>query len=185
MGFSNIARVGYGAAMASYTYDGMTPRIHSTAWVHPSAQLLGDVEVGEGASVWPTAVLRGDCGPVRVGARTNVQDGCVLHDTDGLSKTLVGSDVTVGHRAILHGCTVGDSCLIGMGSIILDNADVGEWSFVAAGSLITPGRRFEPRSFIMGSPAKRVRECTAKDLEWIAHSSRTYQALARAYREGR
>jgi len=171
--------------MASYTYDAFTPRIHDLAYVHPSAQLLGDVELAEEASVWPTAVLRGDNGWVRIGARTNVQDGCVLHGTQDVSRTTVGREVTVGHRAILHGCTVGDSCLIGMGSIILDNVEIGEWSFVAAGSLLTPGKKYPPRSFLIGSPAKRQREVTAKETDWIAHSFKVYTELARKYRLGR
>jgi carbonic anhydrase/acetyltransferase-like protein (isoleucine patch superfamily) len=170
--------------MPSYSYDRMTPRVHPTAYVHPSAQLLADVELAEEVSVWPTAVLRGDNGFVKVGARTNIQDGSICHGTLGISTTTVGSQVTVGHRVTLHGCKVGDNCLVGMGSILLDNVEIGAESFIAAGSLITPGKKYEPRSFIIGSPAKRVREVTAKDLEAIAHAWKTYQELARKYRLG-
>ena len=162
-------------------HAGFTPKVHPLAYVHPAAQLLGDVEVGAESSVWPTAVLRGDNGWVRVGMRTSIQDGVVLHGTVGISKTTVGDECTVGHRAVLHGCTVGSHCLVGMGSILLDNAELGEWCFVGAGALITPNKKFEPRSFILGSPARRVREVTAKELEWIDHSWKVYQGLTHRY----
>jgi carbonic anhydrase/acetyltransferase-like protein (isoleucine patch superfamily) len=168
--------------MANDSYQGQSPRIHPDAWVHASAQLLGDVTVEADASVWPTSVLRGDCGAIVLGARSNLQDGSVAHATDGVSKTTVGQECTIGHRVVLHGCTVGDHCLVGMGSILLDNVELGEWSFVAAGSLLTPGKKFEPRSFIMGSPARRVREVTSKDMEWIAHSVKVYLDQMREYR---
>ncbi len=168
--------------MATFTYDGLVPRIHPTAYVHPSAQVIGEVSVDDEASVWPTAVLRGDAGAISIGARTNFQDASVAHATTGLSRTTVGTEVTIGHRVILHGCTVGHSCLIGMGSILLDGVEVGDQSFVAAGTLLTPGKKFEPRSFIVGSPGKRLREVTADDLEWIAKSWLVYRDLAKKYR---
>lgn len=168
--------------MPTEPWGAFAPVIHPEAWVHPSAQVLGDVRLDEGASVWPTSVLRGDCGTIHIGARANVQDGSVAHATRGVSQTSVGVECTVGHRVILHGCTVGDHCLVGMGSTLLDGAHVGEWSFVAAGSLVPPGRRFEPRSFIMGSPARRVREATAKDLEAIDQAWRNYVDLVKTYR---
>ena len=170
--------------MASYTFEGMTPRVHALAYVHPSAVLAGDVELAEEASVWPGCVLRGDSGWIRVGARTNLQDGTICHATTGVTNTTLGADVTVGHRVLLHGCTVGDSCLIGMGAIILDNVEIGEWSFVAAGSLLTPGKRFEPRSFILGSPARRIRELNAREREAILNGTRSYLELTRKYRTG-
>lgn len=167
--------------MSSEAFKGLKPSIHSTAWVHASAQLLGDVQLAEDVSVWPLAVLRGDCGTIRIGARTNVQDGTIAHATSGFSQTTIGIECTIGHRVILHGCTVGDHCLIGMGSILLDGAELGDHCFVAAGSLVTPGKKFEPRSFLVGSPAKRVREVTERDLHMIDQSWRTYQELARGY----
>lgn len=170
--------------MSSYAVEGLLPRLHPTAWVHPSAQLLGDVVLEEDASVWPTSVLRGDCGTIHVGARSNVQDGTIAHATSGLSHTRVGVECTIGHRVILHGCQVGDRCLVGMGSTLLDNVQLGDDCFVAAGALIPPGKIFEPRSFILGAPAKRVREVTAKDLEAMAHAWRVYVDLARRYRQG-
>jgi carbonic anhydrase/acetyltransferase-like protein (isoleucine patch superfamily) len=167
----------------SPTVDGLaTPRIHPGAWVHTSAVVVGDVVLHDGASIWPTTVLRGDCGTITIGANTNVQDGSIAHATGGVSVTTVGTGCTIGHRVILHGCTVGDQCLVGMGSTVLDNAQLGDFSFVAAGSLVPPGRVFEPRSFIMGTPAKRVREVTAKDLEAIDQGARVYLELMRRHR---
>jgi carbonic anhydrase/acetyltransferase-like protein (isoleucine patch superfamily) len=171
-------------AVATLSYQGLTPRIDALAYVHPSAQLLGDVEIGPEASVWPTAVMRGDNGRIVLGARSNFQDGAVAHATLDLSTTTVGQECTIGHRAVLHGCKVGNSCLVGIGATLLDGAELGEWCFVAAGSLITPNRKFPPKSFILGAPAKAVRECNAKDMEWIVHSWKVYQDLARTYRAG-
>lgn len=171
--------------MPTEPFKSLSPRLHPKAFVHPSAQLLGDVELSEDSSTWPLVVMRGDSGAIRIGARSNVQDLTVIHATDGLSKSTVGEECTVGHRVILHGCTVGDRCLVGMGSILLDNVEVGDDSFIAAGSLLTPNKKFPPRSFIMGSPAIRVREVSEKDVAWIAHSWRAYKDLADAYRSGR
>lgn len=170
--------------MSSEPFQSFVPVVHPDAWVHTSAQLLGDVALAEGVSVWPTAVLRGDSGSIRIGARSNIQDGTIVHATTGISRTTIGAECTVGHRVILHGCTVGDRCLIGMGSILLDNVEIGAESFVAAGSLIPPGKIFEPRSFVMGSPAKRIREVSSRDLEAIAKSWPIYLELARTYRGG-
>jgi carbonic anhydrase/acetyltransferase-like protein (isoleucine patch superfamily) len=167
--------------MSSEAFEGLMPVIDPRAWVHASAQLLGDVRLAEDVSVWPTSVLRGDCGTITVGARTNVQDGTIAHATRGFSKTTVGVECTLGHRVILHGCTVGDRCLVGMGAILLDGAELGDECFVAAGSLVPPGKKFEARSFLVGSPAKRVREVTPKDLELIERSWRTYVDLMRGY----
>jgi carbonic anhydrase/acetyltransferase-like protein (isoleucine patch superfamily) len=163
-------------------YQTFEPKIHDLAYVHPSATLIGEVEIGPEASVWPAAVLRGDNGAIRLGARSNFQDGAVAHATLGQSQTVIGQECTIGHRAVLHGCSVGDTCLVGIGAIVLDGATLGDWCFVAAGSLIPPGRKFPPKSFIMGSPAKVVRDVTAKDMEWIVHSFKVYQELSRTYR---
>lgn len=170
--------------MSSESFENLSPAVHPTAWVHGSAQLLGDVHLAEEVSVWPTAVLRGDCGAIRVGSLTNVQDGSVLHASLGVSQTTVGSKCTVGHRVVLHGCRIGNRCLIGMGSILLDDVELGDECFVAAGSLVTPGKKFEARSFLAGAPAKRVREVTERELAAIDHGWRTYQQLAASYRAG-
>jgi carbonic anhydrase/acetyltransferase-like protein (isoleucine patch superfamily) len=164
------------------SFESLTPRVHPAAFVHGAATLIGDVEVGEEASIWPSVALRGDHGLIRIGARTSIQDGSVAHATEGESQTLIGAGCTVGHRVVLHGCRVGDNCLVGMGSVVMDNAELGEWSFLAAGSLVPPGKVYPPRSFILGSPGRRLREVTEKEIEWIQHSMRAYVDLARRYR---
>ena len=155
-------------------YKDKTPRIHPTAWVHPMATVIGDVTLGPQVSVWPGVVLRGDCGPITIGACTNLQDGTVVHTTQDLSATLVGERVTVGHGVILHGCRVGDDCLIGMGSTLLDNSEIGDHSIVAAGSLVTLGKIMPPRSMVMGSPAVVVREVSARNLKQIDYGWQAY-----------
>ncbi len=170
--------------MTPQRYKEHTPLVHSLAYVHPSVVLIGEVELGEETSIWPMSVLRGDNGAIRIGARTNIQDGSIGHATLGVSKTTIGLECTVGHRVTLHGCTVGNHCLVGMGSTLLDGVVVGDDCFIAAGSLLTPNKIFEPRSFVMGSPARRVREVKASELEAIAHGWKTYVELARTYRGG-
>lgn len=165
------------------SFDGMDPNIDPLAWVHPSAVVIGDVALGPRASIWPAAVLRGDMGPIRIGPDSNVQDGTICHDTTDHSTTMVGSRVTVGHRAILHGCTIGDDCLIGMGAILLDNVVVGRGSFVAAGSLVTPGRVIPEGSFVLGSPARVVRPVGPRESEQIAFSWRHYATVAQKWRK--
>jgi carbonic anhydrase/acetyltransferase-like protein (isoleucine patch superfamily) len=134
-------------------YGGRTPTVPSSAFVAPTAVVVGDVVLGDHASVWYGAVLRGDVGPIHVGSRTNIQDLCVLHTTRGRSRLVVGAEVTVGHRAILHGATIEDRCLIGMGAILLDDCVVGEESLVAAGSVVLERVVIPPRSFVAGAPA--------------------------------
>ena len=163
-------------------YAGMLPEIDPTAWVHRSAVVIGEVRIDARVSVWPTAVLRGDDGPLVVGEDTNVQDGAVLHNTGGKSVTVVGPRVTVGHRAILHGCRVESGCIIGMGSVIMDNAVIGAGSIVGAGALVTMGTVVPPRSLVLGSPGRRVRETTAEELEWIRYSWSHYVEGAAVYR---
>ncbi|HEU4409353.1 MAG TPA: gamma carbonic anhydrase family protein [Polyangiaceae bacterium] len=162
-------------------FGGKTPRVAPSAFVAENATLIGDVEIGEDASVWFGCVLRGDVGPIRVGARTNIQDLCCVHVTGGLSETRVGADVTVGHGAVLHGCVVEDGCLIGMGSIVLDNARVGENSVVGAGSLVTAGKAFPPGSMVMGRPAKLVRPATEAEMRLGREGAFGYVELARHY----
>lgn len=169
------------STVAIEPFENLTPRIHPLAFVHPGAHLLGEVDVAEDASIWPAAVLRGDQGRVSIGARTSIQDGSVCHATIGVSQTIVGEECTVGHRVVLHGCTVGNRCLVGMGSVLLDGVQIGDDSFVAAGSLVTPNKVFPPGSFILGSPAKRVRDLSAEEREWIKYSWLTYQDLCRRY----
>lgn len=160
---------------------GKTPLVDPAAFVHAAAVLIGDVVVGARASIWPTAVLRGDDGPIRIGPDTSIQDGTVIHATEGISHTTVGARVTVGHKVILHGCTIGDDCLIGMGSIVLDNAVVEPWSFVAAGTVIPPGKVVRSGEMVMGNPFRVVRALTAKDREWIEHAWTSYVRRAAEY----
>jgi carbonic anhydrase/acetyltransferase-like protein (isoleucine patch superfamily) len=156
-------------------YKGIAPKIDPTAWVHPMATVIGDVEIGAHVSVWPGVVLRGDCGAIRIGAYSNIQDGSVVHTTQNYSETHVGERVTVGHGAILHGCRVADDCLIGMHATVLDNAEIADHTIVAAGAVVTVGKKFPPRVMLMGSPAKVVRELEAKHLEQIDYGWRMYQ----------
>lgn len=135
------------------TIRGRTPIVPASVFVAPSALVVGDVILGDDSSIWYGCVLRGDVGPIRIGARTNIQDGCILHLTEGRGGLSVGSEVTAGHRAILHGATIRDRCLIGMGAIVLDDCDIGEESLVGAGSVILEGTVVPPRSFIAGVPA--------------------------------
>jgi gamma-carbonic anhydrase len=156
-------------------FDGETPRIHDKAWVHPAGVVIGEVILAEGVSIWPGAVLRGDMGPIVIGANTNIQDGSVCHNTGGLSDTRVGERVTVGHRVILHGCQVGDDCLIGMGSILLDNCVIGPGSIVGAGALVTARKVYPPGVLILGSPAKVVRDLSEREQSAVADAWRVYR----------
>ncbi len=156
------------------------PQIDATAYIADGAQLIGDVVLGSGVSVWFNAVLRGDTERISVGAGSNVQDGAILHADPGFPCT-VGTGVVTGHGAILHGCQIGDDCLIGMGAIVLNGAKIGPGSIVAAGAVVPEGKEFPPRSLIMGVPAKVVREATTQDLEQIAAGARHYQERARLY----
>lgn len=158
-----------------------TPRLAPTAWVHPDATVIGEVELDEGVTVWPRAVLRGDMGLIRVGRDSNLQDGVVAHVTSGLSTTRVGERVTVGHGAILHGCEVGSDCLVGMGSILLDNCTLEPFTIVGAGALVPAGKRFPGGVLLLGSPARVARELTQKDLDWIAYSWNHYRDTSALY----
>jgi len=168
--------------MPIYSHKGVIPKLHPSVWVAPNATIIGDVEIGEGSSVWFGAVLRGDVFPIRVGARTNIQDNVVVHVTNGRAATTIGDDVTVGHSAIIHGCTVGNRCLVGMGSIVLDNAVLEDDVFVAAGSLVPPGMRILARSMAIGRPARRLRELEDTDLIEIAGASALYVQYAQDFK---
>jgi len=155
-------------------YKGVLPRVDATAYIDESAQVIGDVEIGAASSVWMNAVLRGDVHWIRIGTRTNVQDGTIVHVMNGTHPTSVGDDVTIGHGAIVHGCTIGDRVLVGMGAILLNGATVGEDSIVAAGSLLTEESRFPARSLVMGSPAKVKRPLTDAEVASILEFSERY-----------
>src|ERR1700760_175204 len=141
-------------------FRGVLPRIHQTAYIDDSAQVIGDVEIGEESSVWMCVVIRGDVHRIRIGRRSNVQDGTVVHVMKDTHATTIGDNVTIGHGAVVHGCTIEDHCLIGMGAILLNGAHVGSQSIVAAGTLLAEGMKVPPRSLVMGSPGKVKRLLT-------------------------
>lgn len=162
-------------------YKGVLPRVHATAYVDQSAQVIGDVQIGAESSVWMNAVLRGDVHWIRIGARSNVQDGTIVHVMNGTHPTTVGDDVTIGHGAIVHGCTIGDRVLVGMGAILLNGATVGDDCIVAAGSLLTEESRFPARSLVMGSPAKVKRPLTDAEVASILEFYDRYVAYRLDY----
>lgn len=167
--------------MAVYEVDGIAPRIAESAWVADSAQVMGDVDLGEEVGVWFGVVVRGDTATIRVGARTNIQDLSVLHADVGMPLT-IGSGVTVGHQAMLHGCTIGDDSLIGIGAVVLNGAHIGKGCLVGAGALVTEGKSFPDGSMIIGSPAKVVRELTPDQLQGLRLSADHYVANAQCFK---
>ena len=158
------------------------PRIHESVFVADDAVVVGDVEIGEQASVWFGSILRGDVNHIWIGARTNIQDGSVIHVSSNDHPTILEEEITVGHRVTLHGCHVEMGCLIGIGSILLDGARIGRHSLVAAGSLVTPNTRIPSGSLVMGAPAKVKRSLTAEEIASLARSWQNYVALAARYR---
>ena len=154
-------------------FDGLKPKIDETVFVAESADIIGDVVINKNSSVWYNVVIRGDEQPIRVGENTNIQDGCVVH-TGWDIPTEIGNNVTIGHKALIHGCKIGDNTLIGMGSIVLDNAEVGEYVLLGAGSLVPPGKKIPSGVLAMGSPAKVIRELTDVEKESIRKSAIDY-----------
>lgn len=155
-------------------FRGKLPEIHPTVYVAPTASVIGDVVVGPESSLWFGAVVRGDVFHIRVGARSNVQDNCVLHVTHDSNACIVGDEVTVGHAAVLHGCTVRDRVLVGMGAIVLDEADIGSDTIIGAGALVTMGAKIPPRSLVLGRPARVVRPLTDEEVARIHEAARLY-----------
>jgi len=148
-------------------YRGTSPRVHPTAFIDASAQVIGDVEIGEESSVWMCAVLRGDVHWIKVGRRTNIQDGSVVHAMTGTHPTSIGDNVTIGHAAVVHGCTIEQQCLIGMGAILMNGAHIGAGSIVAAGTLVVEGMKVPAKSLVMGSPGKVKRLLTQAEIAEI------------------
>lgn len=173
--------------MSIRTYNGVTPTLGARVYVDPAAVVIGRVTIGDDSSIWPTAVLRGDVHEIKVGARTSIQDGSVLHVTHNSEYApngracIVGSDVTVGHRVVLHACTVGNSCLIGMGSVVLDEVIVEDFVILGAGSLVSPGKRLESRGLYVGSPARRVRDLKEQEIAFLSYSAQHYVKLKDEY----
>lgn len=166
------------------SFEGHVPEIDATAFVHDAAVLIGQVLVGAESSVWPNVTLRADDGPIRIGERTSIQDGTTIHMTEGLSKTTVGDRVTVGHNVILHGCTIQDDVLIGMGAIVLDNAVVERGAFVGAGALVPPNKVVKAGTMVVGNPFRVIRDCNPRDtalieFSWREYVKRTAQYLAK------
>jgi carbonic anhydrase/acetyltransferase-like protein (isoleucine patch superfamily) len=173
--------------MAIRPYKGIAPHIGERVYIDEQAAVIGDVAIGADSSVWPMCSVRGDVNHVRIGERTSIQDGSVIHVTHKHAErpqgnaTTVGNEVTVGHKVILHGCTIEDRCLIGMGSIILDGALIRSHVLLGAGSLVAEGRELEGGYLWLGRPAKRIRELTEDELKWFEYSARHYVKLKNEY----
>ncbi|MGB5473674.1 MAG: gamma carbonic anhydrase family protein [Gammaproteobacteria bacterium] len=173
--------------MTVRSFENIAPRIAASAYVDESALVIGDVTLGDDVSLWPNVVARGDVNSIRVGARTNIQDGTILHvshDSEfapGGFPLQIGADITVGHQAILHGCTVEDRCLIGMAATIMDGAIVRSGAIVGAGSLVPPGHDLEGGYLWMGSPARRVRELRESEVAFLDYSAGHYVELKNRY----
>ncbi len=167
-----------------YPFCDITPTIHQSAYVAPSADVIGDVHIGEQSSVWFQVVIRGDVNFIRIGNRTNIQDHSMLHVTRKVAPLILGDDITVGHRVTLHGCTLKNRILVGMGAIIMDHAVISDDSIVAAGSLVTKGKEFPPGVLIQGSPAKVVRELNAEEKAFLIQSSKNYVGDITKFRIG-
>ncbi len=163
------------------SFKNTAPKIHASAFIAEDAVVIGDVEIGEQASVWYGSILRGDVNFIRIGARTNIQDGSVIHVSRETHSTVLEEEITVGHRVTLHGCYVEKGCLIGIGAIILDGARIGKNSLVAAGSLVTPGTQIPERSLVMGSPARVKRELTEEEVRDLEKFWRNYILLSEIY----
>jgi carbonic anhydrase/acetyltransferase-like protein (isoleucine patch superfamily) len=167
-----------------YPYLGRRPVIDPSAFIAPSSSVIGDVTVGEGSSVWYGTVIRGDVMPIRIGARTSIQDNSVIHATGGWAETVIGDECTVGHSVILHGCTVGNRVLVGMGTIILDAAEIGDGAMIGAGSLVTARTKIPAGMLAHGRPCKAIRELTDEERERVLEASTLYVRYAREHREG-
>jgi len=163
-----------------HKFNNIKPNIKKANFVADSADIIGDVTAEENSSIWYNCTLRGDIAAIRIGKNSNVQDNSVIHVNHD-TETIIGDNVTIGHRVLLHACTVEDGCLIGMGAIILDNSVIGTESIVGAGSLVTMGKKFPPRSLILGSPAKVVRTLTEKEVESIRENVASYVEISKEY----
>ncbi len=170
--------------MPIHPFNGNTPDIHPSVYIAPSADICGEVQIGENASVWFGAVIRGDIKPITIGPMTNVQDNCVFHVVHDAEGTHVGTGVCIGHGVILHECRIGDWCLIGMGAVVLDRAVVEPESYIGAGAVVTPGTVIPSGVLALGTPAKPVRDLTEAEKQAVHLTADRYMRVARAYRTG-
>lgn len=181
-GWVGAAAVYDGAVKMKLAYNNISPKLDSSVFVAGGAKIIGDVEIGPDSGIWFNAVIRGDVNTVRIGSRTNIQDGCILHVTNDTAPLRIGNDVTVGHGAILHGCIIADRTLVGMGAIILDNAKINSYTLVAAGALVLSNAEFPEGVLIAGMPAKVMRQLTAVERTMIEDSATHYVEYAGQYR---
>ena len=165
-------------------FKGIMPKIAASAFIADTARVIGDVEIGEDASVWFGSVLRGDVGAIRIGARSNVQDLSMLHMSLGISNTVIGEEVTIGHHVTIHGAIIGNGALIGMGAILLDNCEIGEESLIAAGTVITAETKIPPRSLVLGQPGKVVRSLRGSEAQQGRILAARYVEVAKAHQSG-
>lgn len=162
-------------------YYDKTPNIHEDAFIAETADIIGDVHIDEDANIWYQAVLRGDINKISVGKNTNIQDGSVVHP-DESCEVVIGDNVTIGHKAIIHGCRINNNCLIGMGAIVLNNAVIGENSIIGAGAIVTQGKAIPAGSLVLGAPGKVVRSLTDEEIEALKKSAETYVELTKGYK---
>ena len=165
------------------SYRGIRPKIAASAYIDESAQVIGDVAIGERSSIWPHVTARGDVNSIRIGEETNIQDSSVLHCDAGMFPLHIGNRVTVGHLSMLHGCTIEDDCLIGIGAVVLNGAKIGKGSVIAAGAVVPEGTEVPPDSMVMGVPAKVKRQLTDEERERFRLNAQHYVELARTYKE--
>jgi len=170
------------AIPGTLTHAGRSPRLHPDVFIAPGACVIGDVEIGQGSSVWFNSVVRGDVFPIVIGQRVNIQDLTMVHVTGGRFATRIEDDVTIGHRVVLHGCTIEHHCLVGMGAVVMDDVTVGPWCIIGAGALVTPGTHIPEGTLAVGSPARVRRELTDAERLDLEASAVRYQRLAAQYR---
>lgn len=172
--------------MTIRNFKDKSPSIHDTVFIDDTAVVIGDVTIGEDSSVWPMSVIRGDVNSITIGARTNIQDGSVLHESHTSEFSagyplVIGDDVTVGHKALLHACTVGNMCLVGMSATVMDGAVLGDYVIIGAGSLVPPGKQLDSGYLYVGSPVKQVRELNDKERAFLEYSAKHYSHLKDEY----
>ena len=165
------------------SFKGKNPAIHETAYIAENTVIIGDVKIGEDSSVWFGSIIRGDVNYIRIGARTNIQDACVIHVSNKTHPTILEDEITLGHCVTLHGCYVETGCLIGIGAIVMDGARIGRNSLVAAGALVTPGTQIPPRSLVMGSPAKVKRELSDEEIKDLEKFWQNYISYSQIYKD--